>query len=595
MDENNKEEIIDNSNNIEQNNKVDNVDIQEDGNAEINKKVEREGSKQNNQIIIEGKKNVLSKFKTKESKKVLLITLITMVVLFIAFGILVCINKLNENVYNNIYIFNTNVGGYSSSELKAFLEDKNKIEFDGQIKILQDTEVIYTVLESDAQLKLDVTATTNKIMAFGRTGNIFVDNFNIVKALISKKNIEPEYTYNDEKLNDIIKNADLSIKDRMKDNKISIDEDNKKLVITIGTSGNGIDYEKEKNQIINILKTNYEGSNNDKKIYLNIIKKSPDKLNVKEIYDKVKREPKDAYIDRNSNPIKLVSEVVGLDIDINKLTDIVEKNKNIKEGEAIEIELNVIQPKVKLEDLNSELYNDKIAGYTTYFDPSQYARANNLKIALDYLNGKVIMPGEVFSYNDAIGDTTVAKGYQPAATFMGGKTVNEVGGGICQTTSTLYNVALMANLEIVERHQHGLPVGYVQPSRDATVYSPNLDFKFKNTRSNPIKIVTSFSSGGNLNVSLYGIKEAEEYEVELISQYLSTIPFSTKYIYDPNMEQGKQVVVTNGVNGYTSQCFIRKKLNGVQVSYDLLSKDTYNPQQQVVRVGTKGVQNNVGS
>ena len=109
---------------------------------------------------------------------------------------------------------------------------------------------------------------------------------------------------------------------------------------------------------------------------------------------------------------------------------------------------------MKLKDLTSKYYNDKIAGKTTYFNASQYARANNLKVALSYLNDKVIMPGETFSYNAAIGDTTAAKGYLPAATFKGGTTVNEMGGGICQTTSTLYDAVLMAGLEIVERHQH---------------------------------------------------------------------------------------------------------------------------------------------
>ena len=209
------------------------------------------------------------------------------------------------------------------------------------------------------------------------------------------------------------------------------------------------------------------------------------------------------------------------------------------------------------------------------------------------MNGKIVMPGEIYSYNDNIGDTTAERVYMAAATFKGGTTVDEMGGGICQTVSTLYNVVLMANMEIVERHAHGLPVGYVQPSRDATVYSPYLDFKFKNIRTNPIKIVTSFSGEGNMNISIYGIKEKEEYDVEIISQYLSTIPFTTRYIYDPNMQEGSQVVVSNGVNGYSSQSFIKKSLNGVQVSYDLLSRDTYNAQQQVIRVGTR--KGNTGS
>ena len=199
----------------------------------------------------------------------------------------------------------------------------------------------------------------------------------------------------------------------------------------------------------------------------------------------------------------------------------------------------------------------------------------------------IIMPGEVFSYNKIIGDTTAAKGYLPASTFKGGTIVQEMGGGICQTVSTLYDVALRSNLQITERHQHGLPVGYVKPSLDATVYGDVLDLKFKNTRAYPIKIVTSFSPSGSMNISLYGTKEANEYDIELTSKYLYTIPYTTQYIYDNTMLSGQQVVISNGANGYASEGYITKKLGGKIISSTLLSKDIYKAQQRVVKVGTK--------
>lgn len=575
------ENIVDNSNDVVEKDKV------------IEQENEMPKEKVDNTNLTISKEKRIGFNDNNKKRKVVFIALIITIVILLSLSIYACINRLNANVYNNVYVLGENIGGYSSEEVENFLNDKNNIQIDGKIGVYQDTEFIYSVLENDIDLKIDISSTLNNIMAFGRTGNVFKDNFKIFIANFKKVCIEPVYLYEEEKLNDIVKNIDLSIVDRLVESKYSIDEENKKLVITIGRSGNGIDFDNEKEKILNEVKKNYDSNNieNEKKIYLDISTKSNLELNAEEIYNKVKREPKDAYIDKTTTPAKSVPEIVGLDIDFNLLKETLEDDSSKEEGKVIEIPLEIIEPNVKLEDLDKELYKDKIAGYTTYFDASQYARANNLRIALEYLNGKVIMPGEIFSYNDAIGDTTAAKGYLPAATFKGGTTVNEMGGGICQTTSTLYNVVLMANLEVVERHQHGLPVGYVQPSRDATVYSPYLDFKFKNTRSNPIKIVTSYSSSGNLNISLYGIKEKEEYEVELISQYLGTIPYTTKYIYDSNMNEGEQIVISKGVNGYTSQCFIQKKLNGVQVSYDLLSKDTYNPQQQIIKVGTKKVNN----
>ena len=142
-------------------------------------------------------------------------------------------------------------------------------------------------------------------------------------------------------------------------------------------------------------------------------------------------------------------------------------------------------------------------------------------------------------------------------------------------------------MEIIERHQHGLPVGYVPPSRDATVYGNILDFKFKNTRNYPIKIVTSYSETGNMNISIYGTKEKDEYDITLSSNVLYYTQFSTKYVYDQTIDSGKTSVMINGVNGYSSEAYITKKLNGTLISTKLLSKDVYKPVQATVKVGTK--------
>ena len=182
-----------------------------------------------------------------------------------------------------------------------------------------------------------------------------------------------------------------------------------------------------------------------------------------------------------------------------------------------------------------------------------------------------------------------------AAIFKGGRVENEMGGGICQTSSTLYNVALLANLQIVERHAHGLPVGYVRPSLDATVYGDVLDFKFKNTRNYPIKIVTSYSDSGEMNISLYGTHEATEYEIVLNSNYLYTIYYPTEYINDSSMKEGQEVVVYNGVNGYASEAYMVKKLNGQVVETIFLSRDVYQPQTRTVRIGTIKEAVNVGN
>jgi len=531
----------------------------------------------------ENKVKVKGKLK-KSTKIAIIVSSAVVCTLLILFGVIVCINKMNENVYKNVYMLEEDFSGKSYEEILSIINAKSDaLNVNEKLDIYQDGENIYTIKAEEIDFKFDVDKTTEKIMEFGRNGNVLKNNFEIIKAFLSKKIIEPEYTVNEEKLDNSIKNIDLSIKDRCVNDSYSLDEKNQKIIIVNGKKGNSFDYETEKGNIINCLK------DKNKNVYdLKIITKNPEKLDASKVYSEVKRDAKDAYVDKSVSPPKYVSEVVGYDFDVDELKKVLELPENSEEGKTIEFKVNVIEPNVKLASLTAELCKDKLASYTTYFPAGVYPRSNNLKIALSYMDGVVVMPGETYSYNQNIGDTTASKGYQPAATFKGGTTVNEMGGGICQTVSTLYNVALMANLEIVERHQHGLPVGYVPPSRDATVYSPVLDFKFKNNRETPVKIVTSFSFGGSLNVTLYGTKQENDPEVILSQNVTSQIPFSTKYIYDENMADGEQVVVSAGVNGYTSESYITKKLNGRTISSELLSRDLYNAQQQVVKVGTGG-------
>lgn len=602
--ENNSKEIVSNEN-IEESIKDTKVDT-------ISEEVSSEKSEEEYDELSGKQLYTPAELKKKRTKNIIIVTSIIVVSILIFFGSIVCINKLNENVYKNVYVLGINVGGMTKDEVYNTLlylsqiqneeqaenttvdeklkNIKNKIN-ETKLDIYQENESIYNISSVDITFGIEPEETAKRVMEFGRNSNLFKNNIDILKAFFSKKDIEVSYKYNEEKLDEICKNIELTLKDRFVDDKYSIDQETNKLIITRGTTGNTINISSEKEKIIDCLANNMfnisSNENKNTKLELTLVKKEPINVNIDDIYKELKKAPKDAYIDKEANPIKLVPEEVGYDINLEEVKTFINSEENKEEGKVIEIPITVLQPKVKLADITYTLYKDKLAGYTTYFDPSQSARANNLAIALRYLNGKIIMPGETFSYNTAIGDANYAKGYQAAATFKGGKVVQEVGGGICQTTSTLYNVALMANLEIVERHQHGLPVGYVPPSRDATVYSPSLDFKFKNTRKYPIKIVTSFSNSGSLNISIFGTREETEYEVVLSHKYISTVPFTTKYEYDDTMPEGTQVVVSGGVNGYISEGYITKKLNGVVTYSGLLSKDKYNPQQQIVRVGTK--------
>lgn len=581
--------VINDEENFEKNEKTtEKINNQEK--IETNNMPEEKTSRRKGDLLDKIVKKEMSEFKPVKvektglkKKKIVIFSLIFVVFLIItSVCIFVILNKTNSNVYKNVYCLENDFSNKTTDEVSNILKEKSiKIKEGRELDIYQESEKIYSVKSEEIDLNIDVAATTKEIMGFGRTDNIFKNSFIIFKNVFSKKEIKPIYIYDQNKLEDVVKNAELTLKNRFVDDSYNLDTKTNKLIIKKGTSGATINNEIEKNKIFEALSQNID------KIQFEIINKKPSNLDVNKVHDEVKKEPKDAYIDKATTPSKFVKEQVGYEFNTVDLEKLLNLDENKVEGKVIEFSLTVLQPKTKLADINYTLYKEKIVGYTTYFDVNNAARVNNLSVALSYLNEKIIMPGEIFSYNEAIGDTTAAKGYKEAATFKGGTVVMEMGGGICQTSSTLYNVALMANLEIVERHPHGLPVAYVPPSRDATVYSPVLDFRFKNTRNYPVKIVTSFSSSGNLNISLFGTKEETEYEMVITSNTVSTVPFKTEYVNDDSLAKGQQVVKKEGVNGYTSEGFISKKLNGAVISKTLLSKDTYNAQSKIVSVGTK--------
>ena len=149
---------------------------------------------------------------------------------------------------------------------------------------------------------------------------------------------------------------------------------------------------------------------------------------------------------------------------------------------------------------NQQLPENMLSTYTTYYDATQ-ERATNVEVAASKINGKVIAPGESFSYHQTVGDRTRANGYVPGPAFSGGKVVSAIGGGICQVSSNLYVSLLLAGIEPTEHHYHGLPVDYVPKGLDAVIAKNIKDLKFKNTTNHNI-IIDAVAKDGVLTVNL---------------------------------------------------------------------------------------------
>jgi len=203
-----------------------------------------------------------------------------------------------------------------------------------------------------------------------------------------------------------------------------------------------------------------------------------------EINKQVKKEPKNAFIDSNGN---IQPEKTGFQLDRQKFIENVYWSYFENKPLSSEITLEPIYPKVDSELLDV-IRTKKIGRYVTQFNQNKVERSNNILLAAEAINNTVIFPNETFSFNKVVGRRTLEKGYLTAPVIIDGEYSKDIGGGICQVSSTLFNAVDNAGLEIVERYSHSREINYVPPKRDATVSWNGPDFVFQNNYNQPILI-----------------------------------------------------------------------------------------------------------
>ncbi len=202
------------------------------------------------------------------------------------------------------------------------------------------------------------------------------------------------------------------------------------------------------------------------------------------LYDELNVEPVDARF--ASDSFDVIPEVPGVTFDVKEARKLWLKAEPMEE---ILIPLKIVEPKVTAEMLKGNLFKDCLGSQTTSYGGSTRARVNNINLAVSKIDGVILMPGETFSYNGTVGERTYANGFQEAGAYSNGEVVQEVGGGICQVSSTLYCATLYARMTTVSRTSHYFRVTYLPPGQDATVSWDEPDFKFRNDRDYPVKIV----------------------------------------------------------------------------------------------------------
>ena len=385
-------------------------------------------------------------------------------------------------------------------------------------------------------------------------------------------------TYNEEELDKVLTETSAELPGVVQEYSYSIEGN--ELIVTPGKDGIVLDKDKMLSEISSEIKELSKSITTERGIAVKNEKASA--IDVEKIYNEVHSDPQDAYI--IEDPFQVVVDKEGIDFAIT-MDEAKALFAELKDEYVIP--LKITKANVTVSSLGSRAFPDELSVFTTRYDAGNVSRTTNLSIACSKLNGYVIQPGEVFSYNKVLGKRSVENGYREAAIYTSNGVENGLGGGICQISSTLYNAVLMANLGIEERHNHSYTTSYSDPGRDATVAYGSLDFKFKNTRKYPVKI-EAYIKSGVATIRIYGIKENPDYKVQVVAKVTSTIPCDVQRIEDPTLPAGTEKVVTKGTNGCRSVTYKNVyDQSGNLVSSTQISSDYYKTITRVVKVGTK--------
>ena len=514
-----------------------------------------------------------------------LLVVIVIAVIFIGSS-----DPYDGKILSNVYLGDINVGGMTKAQASSALKSAEvAYASTDMVAVIGSQELRFT--PSDTKIKLKTKEAVNAAYAYGRTGTkqqqqqalelsqsekhtIGLLSYLSLDADLIRSSLESFAASSGSTLTQTSYGLEGIAPDLHAD-KFDPTAPGQALVITMGTPGTGFDANTVFNQILDaysLLSFRVEAASVETIT-------EPDPIDLEAIYKEFYIEPVDASIDPKT--FEPIPGVYGCRFDVEKAREL---TANAKPGEVIRIPMEYVEPAITDKDV---LYHD-VLGECQTKHTSNANRNTNLRLACEALNGLVLNPGETFSYNDALGQRTAAKGYKPAPAYVGQELVDDIGGGICQVSSTLYYAALVADMEIVSRTNHGFVSSYIPYGMDATVSWGGPDFKFRNSSNYPVKI-EAYVADGYVHVAILGTDQ-RDYYVKLEYKITGTQEPDTKYIeMEADNPDGLQDgdVIDQGVTGYTVKTYKVKYsiVNNAVISRDFITTSQYlTKPRQVVQI-----------
>ncbi|MBR4890072.1 MAG: VanW family protein [Clostridia bacterium] len=509
---------------------------------------------------------------TKKRRLSVVCIVIVAVVVFFATSF---IKVLSYNkVYEGVYIEDLSVGGMTREELCKKISEL--VDFSEVFDItLSSGDVSQSISTLTLSPALDINKMADEAFSYGRTkkGLSRIGEINELKK--SPVKVELAVTFNESALQKVVNTISAEAGATAVDNKIEFGENT--LTITKGTKGKGFIYEDIKADVLNCL------LNDKKAVSLKLCDIEPEEITVDFVKRHIEDEPLDATYTISDHRLIITQSNPGVKLDEKEVKRILNENKG---SQTITIPAKITHPEVSTESLNESLISHKLGTYTTDFSTSSADRSYNIKLACSKIDGYVLAPGEEFSYNEVVGPRTVQAGFKMANVYVGNTVQPGIGGGICQVSSTLFNAAVYADLDITSRRNHTLTVAYVPGGRDATVSYGAVDFKFKNNYEKPILIRAECVGKKNV-ISIYGSDERPGREIKITSSKTGSSAPKVVRKEDPNLPEGEVLIESEGTYGSSYVTYKITYENGVEIKNEVLCKSVYQGKDRVEIVGIK--------
>ncbi len=439
-------------------------------------------------------------------------------------------------VLPGVTVEGTAVGGLSQTDVERKLElEYEDKDFDRTVKFVCGNNY-KEVSFSDIGLKIDSKKIAEDAFLVGRSSGTLGKIFAVAVSLFSKKEIPLSVVVDNGAFESVISEVAGEFEKPMTETTYTV-EDNT-LTILKGKGGEVVNREKTLQSLAEALV-----KPDISEIELIVERAEPKEVDPDEFYEKLTQPPKDAEYRLEDGIVVVVPEKPKVIVD-KKAVEAALKSKDSVSALAVEVEY----PEKRAEELEAMLFRDVLGSYSSSFASSSASRASNVSLTAQRVNGYILMPGDEFSYDKTVGRRTAANGYKEAGVYVGNKVESGIGGGICQTSSTLYSAALYADLEIVQRTSHSLPVSYVPGGMDATIAEGYIDLKLRNNTEYPVKLV-AVVNGRRLTCQVLGVKDPDK-SVEIINTKTADHEPKVERTTNAEIPEGYKKTIAKGAPGY---------------------------------------------